>query len=647
MYDAKSLINAVVITPPSALRRLGPLAAGVLLVTFCTGCAAPLQAGQGQQSAVDSLGTPDAVFELWQQDWTLNPDGSVVYHEKKHLRLNSDRTYRSLGDPRIAYNKDTDQVEVLVARTKMADGTYVKLADYSTVEVAPDASAGWPAFGNIIQKVMVMGGIEAGCVLETEHQITTKAGTRPYLAADLRINNRYPIRARSITVTVPRGQELSPFVSGLPEDGYVYTFAQSTDGSTTHRWDFAGLDGQPDEPQALPWQQSGIRLAFTTAADTDSWITQRLATIDEAATESPLLSKLAQEWTKDETTDAGKLSALQHKLAGSFNFVNFDVAWRPAAPRPAAEVIDSSHGLPAESAAVLLALARATGVPVQPGLLVADHVWDNKAPQVAMVAAYVVTYQGPNGLEIWHPHDGRIRRDAHWAGHTLLGIEGNKIVRTRLPAWTSADESRCTLNGNITIANDGKYTGKLSIKTAGLFVSPNDLESADGQKGRVRGIVSHLLPGAKVTDFTLKSLTDNAFEAEATIESAEPLNKLHDSYHLELAETSPALADVSIPLAHSRRLSPARLVGPFDERIDLIITWPKDWNVEAAPRGLEQVDGPWGTVMQTITPTDTGLKLQRQIRVTRRDLPAADVVALRKPLNELRSDYTRTLLLLP
>ena len=646
MYDARSIINATVLTPPSTLRRLGPAAASVLLLTFCTGCAAPLHADQGR-TASDSLNTPDAVFELWQQDWTLNADGSIVYHENKHLRLNSDRTYRSLGDPRIAYNQDTDQVEVLGARTKMADGTYVELADYSTVEVAPDASAGWPVFGNIIQKVMVMGGIEPGCVLETEHQITTRAGTRPHLAADLHINNRYPVRARTITVTIPRGKELSPFVSGLPEAGYVYTFEQNANGSTMHRWDFAGLDGQPNEPQALPWQQSGVRLAFTTAPDADTWIKERLATIEEAAQESPLLSKLAQDWTKDENTDAEKLSTLQGKLAGSFNFVNFDVAWRPAKPRPAPDVINSSYGLPAESAAVLLALARAAGVPVQPALLVADHVWDGKAPQVAMVSAYVVTYNGPDGLETWHPHDGRIRRDDHWAGYTLLGVEGSKLVRTRLPAWTSADDSRCTVTGDVTIADDGKYAGTLLIKTAGLFVSPNDLETGEGQKRRLRSIVNHVLPGAKLADFTLKSLTSNAFEAEAEIESSEPLDQLHDCYQLELAETSPALADVPIPLVHSRRLSPARLVGPFDERVDLIMTWPEAWNVEAIPGGVEPVDGEWGTVTQTITPTDAGLKLERHIRVTKRDLPPADVVALRKPLNELRSDYTRTLLLLP
>lgn len=646
MYDAELILNAAVTAPRSAVRRLGPLAAGVLLIAFCAGCATPSQADP-LRPADDALDTPDVVFELWEQDWTLNPDGSIVYHEKTHTRLNSDRAYRRFGDPRIAYNQDTDQVEVLVARTRTADGTYVELADYSTVEVAPDSSAGWLAFGNITQMVMVMGGIERGCVLELEYRITTKAGTRPFLAADLRIDDQYPVRAHAVSVTVPQGTELSPIVGGLPDDAYVYAFQQSADGQTTHRWDFVGLEGQPDERQALPWRERGVRLAFTTAPDADTWIRQRLAAINEAADESDLVSKLAADWTADLTADADRFSPLQNKLAETFNFVNFDVAWRPARPRPASEVINCCYGLPAESAAALLALARAADLPVQPALLVDDDVWDRQAPQAAMVAAYVVTYEGPDGLEIWHPHEGRIWRDKHWAGYTLLGVDEGKLVRTPLPAWTDADDSLCTVTGNVTVTDDGKYTGKLTIKTSGLFVSPNDLDSGEGQKRRVRNIVNHVLPDAKIADLTVKSLTSDTFEAEAEIELAEPLDKLHECYLLELAQSSPAVADVPLPLAHSRRLTPARLVGPFDERVDLTISWPEAWSVENLPKGVERVGGSWGEIAQTITPGDASFRLQRHTRINRRDLPADDVIAIRGPLNELRCAHTRTLLLMP
>jgi len=634
------------VTQAPASRRLAPATFVAAILVFCTGCAAPLHADQPRRAGA-ALETPDAVYELWEQHWTLADDGSQVYHEKQHLRLSSDRVYRTFGDPRITYNADTDVAEVLKARTRLPSGEYVPLADYSTVEVAPDAAAGWPAFANVRQRVMVMGGIEPGCILELEYRTTTKAGVKPYLAADLRIDDRHPVRARTVTVTVPFGAELSPVMSGLPEDAYVYTFEQRSDGRATHRWDFAALPGNLDEPQALPWRERGVRLAFTTVPDADTWIKERLAVVDTAADESPLLTKLAQEWTKDESTGHDKLRAIQKKLAGSFNFVSFDIEWQPATPRRASDVIYHSYGLPAESAAVLLALARAAGVPARPGLLVADGVWDKNAPQAAMVASYVVIHDGADGMEIWHPQHGRIWRDKRWAGHTLLAVRGDKVERSSLPAWLDARESRCTMTGKLTITDDGKYSGKLSIKTSGLFVSPNELESADGQKRRVKAIVDHLVPDAKVADFTLKSLTPETFEAEAQIESTEALEKLHECYELELAETSPALADVPVPLEYSRRLTPARLAGPFDERIELVISWPEGWNAHAVPNALQQNAGRWGSVVQTVSPTENGLRLVRHTRVAQRDLPPDAVIALRKPLTELHSAHARTLLLRP
>ena len=71
MYDANPTRNAIFASPTHTFRRLGPLTAGILLVAFCAGCAAPLQADQTTMA----LDTPDAAFELWEQHWTLNPVG--------------------------------------------------------------------------------------------------------------------------------------------------------------------------------------------------------------------------------------------------------------------------------------------------------------------------------------------------------------------------------------------------------------------------------------------------------------------------------------------------------------------------------------------------------------------------------------------
>ena len=620
----------------------------VILLAACAGCATPAHGGARQMSVAGA--PPDVVHELWEQHWTLATDGSIVYHEKHHIRLNSDRVFRAFGNPRITYNTETDEVEVLQARTRLPSGEYVELPDYSTVEVSPDAAAGWPAFANIRQITMVMSGIEPGCVLELEHRVTTKPGTRPYLTADLRIDDRYPVRSRTVSVSLPPGVELSPVFSGLPEERYTYAFEQSSDGYSRHRWEFVELPGQPVEPQDPPWRAAGVRLAFSTAPDAKTWVRQELEGIAAAADESELLSRLAKQWAGEQTTAGDKLAAIQQELAGSFNFVNFDAGWQPAHPRKASDVIAGNYGLPREAAAVLLALARAAGVAVEPALLVADEVWNDAAAQRAMVAAYVVVCDdaaGGDGLEIWHPRHGRVFRDRRWAGHTLLTCQSDELRRVPLPAWLDPDESRVVVVGSVEVDKEGKLAGKLSVQTSGLFVSPSDLETSDEQKRRARQIIGHVLPGVKLKALDVRTLAPGRFDFEARIESGKALPRVDECYELKLPEDSPALADVPLPVTYSRRQRPARLLGPFDEQIELKITWPAEWHCDARPAGIDRAEGAWGLIEQTVRPMERGLVLRRQTRVNRRELTPAEVLALRGPVNQLRAEHARTLLLRP
>jgi len=72
----------------NSIRTIGTPVTRVLLVVVGIACVTPLYADP-----------PDAVIELWEQHWTLNADGSTVYHEKQHVRLNSDRAYGEFADP--------------------------------------------------------------------------------------------------------------------------------------------------------------------------------------------------------------------------------------------------------------------------------------------------------------------------------------------------------------------------------------------------------------------------------------------------------------------------------------------------------------------------------------------------------------------
>lgn len=620
--------------------------------------------------------SPDAIIELWEQHWTLNSDGSTVYYEKQHVRINSERAYAPFADRHITYHADTDELEILTARTRLPDGRYRELPPYARAQISPDGPAGKPAFAGLRQQVLVMPGIEAGCVLEVEYRITTRPGARHGLAGELRLDHRYPVRQRIFGVSTPPGTECTARLYGLPPDRLVEALAPSAATAKTHsteRWQIIDLPASPEDPQAPPWQSRGVRYVFSTAGSVERWLRTELGVIQAAAEESPLISRLAAEWTRDLTDPAEKVRALQDRLAASFNFVAFDSSWRRGSPRRASVIAESNYGTSDEAAALLISLARAAGVPTRPGAVVPDESWVEDTPQAAFVGSYVAILDGREGPQVWDPQHGRVVRCGAWSGVTVMtlgrsgfdewpgggaadqtpaspadGPAGNAVQRWPLPAFDDADESRCDLRGTLSVAADGKVSGILTLRTSGLFVSPEALRTREAQQARVSDLVRRVLAEAEVTSFTVTLLTDERFEVQAEVKTSRPLDKLGDCYRLTLAADGPFQADVPLPLASERRSSPVRLKGAFGSRLDLLVEWPADWSVEARPSPVvSATDDQAVIVRQFIDPDAKRLSLSRQLRFERSEVAPADFAVVREAINRLRSEHCRTLLLRP
>jgi hypothetical protein len=605
--------------------RLGALALGLLVSVAA-------------QAQLSSTAPPDAVIERWEQHWTLNDDGSTIYHEKQHVRLNNERAYGEFADPRITYNADTDQLEIISARTRLPDGTYRDLPEYGHVKVSPSGPAGWPAFASIRQHLLVMSGVMPGCVLELEYRIISAPGSKLYLADDVRLDHHYPIESRVISVTTPdhitlNWQSMAGEEAGLPM-------------AVDLRRSFPNLPAVPRESSSPPWQRGGMRVAFTTATSEDAFVDRRLAQLETAADGSALIDEFAEEWTDDLTDPSEKLRTLRDKLAERFSFVSFPVDWWPARPRAASEAFATAYGLPDEAAAVLLALARAADLTVKPGLLVSNDVWLSEVPQDKMITSYVLLLNTGDQIEIWDPQRGEIVRDSHWGGHTVLFFVDQELRQVELPEWTRAEESQVDVAGKITVDADGAYAGDLTVRASGLFVSRAGLRSEAAQKGRVQTLVRHVLPGASVKSFSVETLADNQLAVRAAV-SGSPLDKSGPCYMLTLAEHGPHATEVSLPLAESQRTNPVDLAGPFTERIHLVVEWPEAWEVVAQPRALAPVAGDWGELRQDVRVDDHRMTLVRHTLVAEGELPPRSFLELRGPLNELRSLRSRTLLLKP
>jgi len=629
---------------------------------------------------------PDAVFERWQQEWTLRPDGGQVYHEIRHVRINDERAHDEFADPRITFNADTDTVEVLVARTRRPDGTYVELPGYADLEVGPDATAGWPAFAALRQRLLVMSGLEPGCIVELEYRVTTKPGARPFLAADVRLDHRYPVRERVVRVKTPPDVQLSTLLRSPGAPAQHQSDALSRGGG---EWAYRDLPAAVEEPQSPPWQARCPRIAFSTAGfGTRAWEQQRLARIEAAAMIDAEVRRVADEWTAGHD-GADRLRALQEKLAATLNVADFDVQWRPEALRPAPEVLRSNYGTPDEATALLLALARAAGLPVRPALVVSADLWNDYAPQDAWVL-YTAVGLVPDGMAP-APPAGELRVSGGGAAAPSASDRGRpaeqrawcfdarselwdvrygrltgqpRLMRTRvlprcptgpdapppLPVDVPVDYTAATRRGlrlDLVLRDDGTFTGDVALSARGALIATEPLRSADAQRGKVSEWVGRVLPDAQVESVSVTRLTDGAFEATAKLRSSKPLRRIGDAWCLALGPDGVTPAEVPLPLAYSRRRGPVWLAGPFVEQLTLTVELPAGWEPAGAPPELRHGggdEGPW-SVEQCTTRDGRKWTLTRRTWVGTHQLAAAAWGPLRESLNTLRSEAGRTLLL--
>lgn len=579
---------------------------------------------------------PDAVIELWEQIYTLRDDGSTLYHEKKHVRLNDPRAYGDFADWRITYNADTDTLSLITARTRRPDGTYRELPEYANVEAAPGSTAGWPALAGIRQRVLVMAGIEPGAVLEVEYEIDRRPGATFEFAFDMPLKAQYPIHERRIRIdhgSAPAALVLSN-VEGLRLDD-----APESDWTIAVR----DLPARPSEPQMPPWWADEPRASFSSVNDADPWRARRVGQIDAAAQSSPELAAAAVKWTEGASDDVDKVRRIQEKLAATFNFVDPEPAWHPAALRPASAVFQDNYGLADEACALFLALARAAGAEATPAVLIQTDRWRAGTPQESMVAAYAVKLaRAPSDARLWEARRGRIARSARFADVAELGDDG-----VRLDPWLRADDSRCHVSIDVKLDPNAMLTGTAMLRLSGLFLAADELRKADAQKARISAILGRVLPGPTIESFTVRALADSQFDVEAKLKSDQPLSRVAGRYQLQLAEDPPFLADVPMPLARSDRTQPLRLAGAFEERVEFKVAWPKEWTVDARPVSANSASGGWGFIEQRVSGDGAELRISRTVRLAERDVQPGAWPTIREALNAVRTEAARTLMLTP
>ena len=153
--------------------------------------------------------TPDAVYKLLRQEWTVNADGSSDYryrHEVQILRNRALVAYADKGETFVVYNPDLEELTVNEVYTIQKDGTRIDMPQNAFVYQLPSQCADCGRFNHIRELAMIHTGMELGCTIVVDYTIHRRYNL---LNRTVDIVRECPVEQLEIRVEVPEGQELN------------------------------------------------------------------------------------------------------------------------------------------------------------------------------------------------------------------------------------------------------------------------------------------------------------------------------------------------------------------------------------------------------------------------------------------------------
>jgi len=292
---------------------------------------------------------------LWcREGYTLNSDGSQTYEWHSYRYIPDEAARDAWGDLRIAYTEGLQELQILRARTYTRDGRQIDCTpDNAFISVVPEGFDKAPDYSDVRQMVIVMLGLENGCISELHYRLHTATPLFPWLEGRVCFREENPVIARELTVSVPDGVRLThKSERGAPQpsvSGNAYTWKMG------------------EQPGYLTEDLGGHRVllpnvAFTSAGDWDQIRVALLSKLGHASAGNLALPASLEGALVGVRDDESRLDSIKAWVKARVELLHFAHPQFTFTVRPVSQVLTSGYGNGFEVAALVSELSRAVGM---------------------------------------------------------------------------------------------------------------------------------------------------------------------------------------------------------------------------------------------------------------------------------------------
>jgi len=464
----------------------------------------------------------DAVYLSLVKEYTLNPDGSMIYHFSKEQKLLTYRSFNSLyGETFVIYNPQYQKLTINKAVTTMADGKQVKGPANAFNEVLPGFASNAPDFNMLREMVITHTALERNAVISLDYTIRSEKGFYPALSGNEMISEYEPVKSLTIRIRVPEQQKLSYNLFNFKSEP-----VKSTEGNfNVFTWNFKNIPAISFEENQPGGYETCPRLVFTTGTDAaaawSSFIAQPAFKYMLSADMKKMIDKMADA-TKDKSSLALKI---QEKVVNELNLNGIPLRYTGFRLRTPEQVWMGNYGTLAEKAVLLTALLRQAGISAWPAAVQNASRYQEKTTDLYGIDDIIVKAAIPGAEPMWLSVSSINSKDLSHAlpGKVFVTLnDDGTVTGTR----TDMQEAVISLSGNLFVSNQNTLTGELTASLTGpvnpIYTLKRDNEKArkwfsGGINGEDLGEVKLSQAAPEVAKFTYQLKKENALKKDTML----------------------------------------------------------------------------------------------------------------------------------
>lgn len=596
----------------------------------------------------DQYPQANALILLDKKELDFQRDGSWV--EKRHfmVKIFNDRGIAEFADPRFKYDKNSEKIKIIRARTIRPDGTTLEVPEKGINILTPRRLNKAPAYLNFREMVISFVGIEKNTVLELEIQRTSKRASMPgkFWGEEV-FGAKEPILEKEFTILVPKGVKLK--YKMLRSE--VTPVIGKKRGKISYTWRFKNLAPIMEEEQMPPLGEVAPKLLFSSLKswkEFGSWFGKGFF---KSCVTNPKMVEKAEELVRGLTSQTERVLSVQQYLKERLRDVPCSLEMAGYLPRPAKEVYQDRYGNLSDRMAVMVAMLKSIGIKAYPAMVNSSGLRvDKEIPCPTQFNDLLVAVPQDKGY-----HWLRLDYDPCRFGElpfpqdvTTLLIKPERSIMTTTPFLTP-EENLSQKEVDLELKADGFIRGKVTYSLSGYFDLRARLKSKKTDEERrsyLSKAVKQISERAKLTDYRLSNLTDPSLPLEMHLEFECPDYALPEGDLLLIKVPRVPFSATSLKLKATldERKLPYVLKSPLRDKFTMRIEVPEGFQVSYLPAEVK-LENAAGSLNLSCEQREGKLYYNLNLAITKTFISPEDYPGLKHLLQGFDLEKNRTIIL--